>query len=52
MRSMGTCNCIIPSRIYAKLTGEAFAPLRKRTEYASLCARVQALIVTKPAKTE
>lgn len=50
MGNMGTCNCIIPSRIYARLTGEAFAPLREHTEYASLCARVQALIVTKPAK--
>lgn len=50
MGNMGTCNCIIPSRIYARLTGESFAPLRERTEYASLCARVQALIVTKPAK--
>ena len=50
MGNMGTCNCIIPSRIYARLTGEAFAPLRERTEYASLCARVQSLIVTKPAK--
>ena len=50
MGNMVTCNCIIPSRIYARLTGEAFAPLREHTEYASLCARVQALIVTKPAK--
>ena len=50
MGNMVTCNCIIPSRIYARLTGEAFAPLREHTEYASLCARVHALIVTKPAK--
>ena len=50
MGNMGTCNCIIPSKIYARLTGEAFAQLRERMEYASLCARVQALIVTKPPK--
>ena len=50
MGNMVTCNCIIPIRIYARLTGEAFAPLREHTEYASLCARVQSLIVTKPAK--
>lgn len=48
--SLCTCHCIFPSKIYAELTGEAFALLRERTEYASLCARVQALIVTKPAK--
>ena len=50
MRSMDTYNCIIPSRIYARLTGEAFAQLRERMEYASLCARVRSLIVTKPPK--
>ena len=50
MGSLCTCHCIFPSKIYAELTGEAFAPLRERTEYASLCARVQALIVMKPAK--
>jgi len=50
MSGMVSCHCLFPSNYYDILGGNDFEPLRDHPEYAKLCERVKALIITKQKK--
>ena len=47
MNGMCTCYCIFPSNYYDMLNGKSFDLIRNHPDFAKLCERVKALIVTK-----
>ena len=47
MNGMCTCYCIFPSNYYDYLKGKEFDAIRDHPNFAKLCERVRALIITK-----